>query len=432
MKEGSLVLELDPNDVYPVHIDKNDLYKSGYVQIPYIPLIENLDTKKVKIEDLQKFKNEHIRGSIGVVLQNIMFFSGKEYDLVSWNVESIDCHAFNDMLSRSFFTKENEGRYVSHCPIALVKKGIGLKYANSSIPSQHVWTNRIVYYGKDGSREQWDQINPRQITRWTNESYSQDPFTELVKNSVDDTFKVWISKSTSQENLYYIDTIKSLDPGKGNARRNMEIINSLADQKGATLYLVPDDTWGSNIKRLIKFYKSLGYVENKGRNKDYSIGGMVGLSMYRRPIQKESMFKSPALFLEKLIYEKENEKEREELFSNWKKWINMSAGDIKKFMDSEEGKDAGLSKGEADREGIKSGRESATWLLKMIPKGGTYNQAKANWTPSMWEWAGRQVSFNSRMYGMRKRAKGNPWREEDGSPTRLLKSLKIWGHDPEK
>lgn len=118
----------------------------------------------------------------------------------------------------------------------------------------------------------------------------------------------------------------------------------------------------------------------------------------------------------------------------WKKWrslINMSASELKNFMDSEDGKDAGLTPGEAKKEGIDYGRESARMLLKMIPTGGSFDSANKNWTPSMWFWARKQNSFNSRMKGARKRIKGNPF-EKEGKMTRWLKSMLIWGHDPRK
>jgi hypothetical protein len=121
----------------------------------------------------------------------------------------------------------------------------------------------------------------------------------------------------------------------------------------------------------------------------------------------------------------------EEVWKKWRSLINMSASEIQKFIDSEDGKDAGMKQSEADKAGIDSGRESARMLIKMIPIGGSYSSAEKNWSPSMWFWARKQNSFNSRMRGARKRIKGNPF-EKDGEMTRWLKSLLIWGHDPRK
>jgi len=117
-----------------------------------------------------------------------------------------------------------------------------------------------------------------------------------------------------------------------------------------------------------------------------------------------------------------------DLWSRWYQLVNMSAPELKKFMDSEEGKKAGLTKEEAAKQGIKSGRESAEWLLKMIPIGQSWKSVKENWTDTMWEWAGRQNSFISRMRG----AKGPIYEKDGKTKTRKHLSLLIWGHNPKK
>jgi hypothetical protein len=129
---------------------------------------------------------------------------------------------------------------------------------------------------------------------------------------------------------------------------------------------------------------------------------------------------------DKAIENKEGDND-EKLWSSWSELVNMSASELKSFMDSDEGKQAGLSKEEADKEGIKSGRESAEWILKMLPLGGSYDEAEEKWTPAMWEWAGRQVSFISRMKGV-----NGPLYDDKGNKTRKHLALLIWGHNPEK
>ena len=116
-----------------------------------------------------------------------------------------------------------------------------------------------------------------------------------------------------------------------------------------------------------------------------------------------------------------------DVFQKWKKFVNMTARELRSFMDSEDGQDAGLSKEDAKEKGIKSGRESAEWILRMKPYSRSYRAALGNWTPLMWEWARRQNSFILRMS-----ANAGRYYDDKGRPTRLLKSLLIWGHDPEK
>ena len=110
-----------------------------------------------------------------------------------------------------------------------------------------------------------------------------------------------------------------------------------------------------------------------------------------------------------------------ETYKKWKSLVNMSKGELEKFYNSQEGKDAGLSSQEASEQGISSGRESARWIMKMK------DTNVSDWTPSMWRWANKQISFISRMSGN----KGSLY-DDKGDKTRKHTSLLIWGHNPKK
>ena len=63
-----------------------------------------------------------------------------------------------------------------------------------------------------------------------------------------------------------------------------EIIDN-ADAEGQTITLSPSIDFGAtSINRLKDFYKQFGFVENKGRNKDFTISE----SMYRIPKKPEN------------------------------------------------------------------------------------------------------------------------------------------------
>jgi hypothetical protein len=113
--------------------------------------------------------------------------------------------------------------------------------------------------------------------------------------------------------------------------------------------------------------------------------------------------------------------EHKETYKKWKSLVNMSKSELEKFYNSEEGKEAGLKPKEAKDLGIHYGRESARWIIKMKKTPVT------EWTPKMWEWAKRQINFNTRMLGN----KGDLY-DEKGKKTRKHTSLLIWGHNPEK
>jgi hypothetical protein len=67
--------------------------------------------------------------------------------------------------------------------------------------------------------------------------------------------------------------------GQGTGTKAMQEIIDYADQAGRTIVLSPSADFGGNVNRLTKFYKRLGFTENKGRGKDYAISE----AMYREP-----------------------------------------------------------------------------------------------------------------------------------------------------
>lgn len=123
----------------------------------------------------------------------------------------------------------------------------------------------------------------------------------------------------------------------------------------------------------------------------------------------------------------ESEKRRrQELYARWRKLVNMSAKSLENWLDRQMEKAEkdpkqlpGMKQTTASRMGISTGRQSARWIIKMK------RTPVKDWTPEMWRWAGKQVSFISRMSGA-----AGPLYNEKGEPTRKLLSLKVWGHNP--
>lgn len=120
------------------------------------------------------------------------------------------------------------------------------------------------------------------------------------------------------------------------------------------------------------------------------------------------------------------QKRRQELYGRWKELINMSADSIENFVKQQTAagrkdpkKYPGMKPAAASSMGISSGVQSAKWIAKMK------RTPVKSWTPEMWRWAGKQVSFVSRMLG-----NSGPMHDDKGEPTRKLLSLKVWGHNP--
>lgn len=65
--------------------------------------------------------------------------------------------------------------------------------------------------------------------------------------------------------------------GSGKGSEAMQQLIDYADQTGQRIALTPSGDFGGTKKRLVEFYKRFGFVENKGKNKDYEISE----AMYR-------------------------------------------------------------------------------------------------------------------------------------------------------
>ena len=112
-----------------------------------------------------------------------------------------------------------------------------------------------------------------------NESPAQ--YTESVKEEVE------VSLYGDAEKGYTLSKIEVSgdDRNAGQGTKAMQDIVDRMDREGAIIALTPDDAFGGNKNRLIKFYKRFGFVANKGRNKDFRFRE----TMIRYPQSNESV-----------------------------------------------------------------------------------------------------------------------------------------------
>lgn len=214
-----------------------------------------------------------------------------------------------------------------------------------------------------------------------------------------------------EKNVVILDLFEKIDQSIDAKPYLRELLNK-ADEYSITIYLFPEPRYKyikdiehrNKITRdyIIKYYRSFGFELTA--NKEF---------MKRLPTDGSNT---------DIIYKAGGEvDEHKETYKKWKSLVNMSRSELQSFYDSEEGKKAGLSSAEAKKQGIDSGRESARWIMKMK------DTPVSKWTPAMWKWAKKQISFISRMSGN----KGGLY-EDNGNKTRKHTSLLIWGHNPEK
>ena len=116
---------------------------------------------------------------------------------------------------------------------------------------------------------------------------------------INESFRNWLQENTSfikelkekyknsfktiniyeYNNKISIDLIIAKEKNSGEGTKLMKDICEYADKSKKIIILSPSDEFGGNKKRLIEFYKRFGFVENKGKNKDFEIFE----SMYRLP-----------------------------------------------------------------------------------------------------------------------------------------------------
>ncbi|EHU3265200.1 GNAT family N-acetyltransferase [Acinetobacter baumannii] len=110
------------------------------------------------------------------------------------------------------------------------------------------------------------------------QTVSVDEFAKSIKKQYGIELGLKGSPSSNVLSLHKIVVPEAMR-NQGNGTKAMQDIIRYADSQNKTIALTPSSDFGGNKSRLTSFYKKLGFVENKGRNKDYEISE----SMYRSP-----------------------------------------------------------------------------------------------------------------------------------------------------
>ncbi|MDA3808067.1 MAG: LPD5 domain-containing protein, partial [Thiomicrorhabdus sp.] len=104
-------------------------------------------------------------------------------------------------------------------------------------------------------------------------------FAQVKKELSDSGIKASISERDAEIFIGLIEVPKS-DRNNGMGTKAMQSLVDYADSIGKRVVLTPSSDFGGSKTRLVEFYKRFGFVENKGKNKDYEISE----SMYRSPL----------------------------------------------------------------------------------------------------------------------------------------------------
>lgn len=157
-------------------------------------------------------------------------------------------------------------------------KNFSDKSGKSEKEVEKIWNDLQKQYPEDYQRIVGTLKKILQI----NESYREylrentNLIASIIKN-----YKEYFSKLNIYEfeDKISIDLIVVKEKNSGYGSKLMKDICDHADKQKKTIILSPSDEFGGNKKRLIEFYKRFGFVENKGKNKEF----LIFESMYRLP-----------------------------------------------------------------------------------------------------------------------------------------------------
>jgi len=115
--------------------------------------------------------------------------------------------------------------------------------------------------------------------------FSQEKDARQLSKNIKDQFDGLKLSMTERGDVVTVENITLPEQRRelGAGSKIMNMITSWADAAGKTLALTPTSDFGGSKSRLVKFYKRFGFVENKGKNKNFE----VSESMIREP--KESV-----------------------------------------------------------------------------------------------------------------------------------------------
>jgi GNAT superfamily N-acetyltransferase len=190
----------------------------------------------------------------------------------------------------------------------MLSEGVRLDFINNKIRALEDEWDKLDSQGSGFSRQQ--EI-AKEITTLRNEKQSWEDYYKIHNGSLtEDTNN---NLSTEVKNLetqlisefpqidilqlylrvngsLYIGNIKIKKEfrGQGIGRQIINRIKKFADNHGLIISLTRESE-PEYKEKLRKFYKSAGFIDNKGRNRDDSLSSMFGKSMYRKPnVNEES------------------------------------------------------------------------------------------------------------------------------------------------
>lgn len=165
--------------------------------------------------------------------------------------------------------KENKLKYINKKRAVKWAQSTGLQLPGEAFPDDSLNNN----INDNNENVKFSAVN--NIEEYLN---SQKEYEKIKTSIFEKNGKIELSRIIVPEDLR--------DNGLGT--RFMNDLIEYANHKSSTITLTPSKDFGGSIGRLKKFYKNLGFVENKGRNKDYAISQ----TFYKEPANSDIRFSS--------------------------------------------------------------------------------------------------------------------------------------------
>ena len=154
-------------------------------------------------------------------------------------------------------------------PTPLIKS-FSKKSGKSEHEVEKIWNNLRKEYGDNYERIVGSLkkiLNLQEIfLEWLSENTN---FIKYIREKYKNEFKT--INIYEFANKISIDLIIVKEKNSGYGTKLMQEICDYADNNRKTIILSPSDEFGGNMKKLIEFYKRFGFVENKGKSKDFEI-----------------------------------------------------------------------------------------------------------------------------------------------------------------
>lgn len=202
----------------------------------------------IKIEFLEEFKPKKLGA-------NLFEFDPDALEITENTLKRTD--NFKGDITKPVAVTKSEGDFFildGHHRVKLAKEQ-GRNINAIVIPEADVKKMRKQGLNQADMLEEWTKTNQPTKTK------------DLLKNKFPD-LKIGIRESA--DNII-LDKIVVPDKSKGTGTKFMKELISDADNKGKVIGLTPSSDFGGNKKRLTEFYKRFGFVDNKGKNKDFTI-----------------------------------------------------------------------------------------------------------------------------------------------------------------